>query len=182
MIIGVAGTIGAGKGTVADYLTEHHGFVHLSVREYLREEIERRGMLYNRDSMTVVANDIRAVHGAGYISQELLERAKGSDGNVVIESIRLVGEATYLKENGATIWAVDADVRERYERIVKRGLSETDHISFEKFQADEAREMTNADPSKQNIAAVMAMADHVFKNAGTAADLYAQIDAALAQQ
>lgn len=182
MIIGITGTLGAGKGTAADYLSAHHGFAHLSVRAFLQEEIARRGMSFNRDSMVIVANGLRAAHGPDYITQELLRRAKESGGNVVIESIRSLGEASYLKQEGAQIWAIDADIAERYERIVKRGLNETDHISFEKFKADEEREMGNDDPTKQNIAAVMKMADHVFYNAGTADELHAQIDRALSRQ
>jgi len=178
MIIGVTGTLGAGKGTIVKYLLEKHGFKHFSVRAFLNEEIARRGLPSNRDTMTEVANDLRARHGSGYITEQLVLRALEDGGNAVIESIRSIGEARYLKSHGARLWAVDADTTARYERIVSRA-SETDAISFEKFVADERREFANTDPAKQNISGVMALADVVFRNDDAPEDLFAQIEKAL---
>ena len=66
MIIGITGTLGAGKGTIVGFLKER-GFSHYSVREFLIEEINRRGLEANRDSMILVANDLRANFGGSYI-------------------------------------------------------------------------------------------------------------------
>ena len=41
-IIGITGTIGAGKGTIVDYLVKEKGYVHYSVREFLAEEVDAR--------------------------------------------------------------------------------------------------------------------------------------------
>jgi dephospho-CoA kinase len=43
-IVGITGTIAAGKGTIAKILEEEHGFVSLSVREFLREKLAERGI------------------------------------------------------------------------------------------------------------------------------------------
>ena len=59
-IIGITGTIGAGKGTIVDYLVKEKGYVHYSVREFLAEEVKRRGLEVNRDTLTEVGNDLRA--------------------------------------------------------------------------------------------------------------------------
>ncbi|MBI5004250.1 AAA family ATPase [Candidatus Kaiserbacteria bacterium] len=179
IIIGITGTLGAGKGTVVDDLVKRHGFKHLSVRDFLNEEIARRGLKSDRDTMVAVGNDLRAMHGSGYITEHLVERALADGGNFVIESIRSIGEAEYLKAHGALLWAVDADIKARYQRITSRA-SETDAISFEKFTADETREMSNSDPTKQNISAVMAKADVLFRNDGTTEELFAQVEQALA--
>ena len=38
-IIGITGTIGAGKGTIVDYLVLQKGYEHYSVRSFIKEEI-----------------------------------------------------------------------------------------------------------------------------------------------
>src|SRR3989344_3666535 len=183
MIIGITGTLGAGKGTVAKYLVERHNFMYLSVRNFLAAEVLRKGLIVNRDTITATANDLRAKHGPGWIVEQILDKALGQtkalrQRDVVIESIRSVGEAQMLRSKGATLWAVDADVYMRHKRIVGRA-SETDAVSFEKFVEDEKREWDNADPSKQNLKAVIAMADVGFQNDGTSEELFARVEEAL---
>src|SRR3569623_560327 len=116
MIIGITGTLGAGKGTVVEYL-KTKGFRHFSARNFFIEEINRRGLPVNRDTMTLVADDLRRQHGPGYFTEETLKRIEGEDADYVIESIRSLGEAQYLKSKGAILWAVDADIKKRFERI-----------------------------------------------------------------
>jgi len=178
MIIGITGTLGAGKGTVVEYL-KTKGFKHYSGREFFIEEVARRSLTVNRDTITEIANDLRAKNGPDYVIKTLFSRAAQAGGDVVIESIRALAEGEFVKSHGQ-LWAVDADIKLRYERIVLRA-SETDKISFEKFKADEEREWENTDPSKQNLKAVIAMADAVITNNGTQEELFAQVEAALRQ-
>ena len=176
IIIGITGTLGSGKGTVVEYLVSKYGFQHYSVRNFLTEEIERRGMSVNRDTMTEVANDLREKHGPGFIAEELYKLALSSGKNSVIESIRTVGEIETLKTKGVFyLFAVDAPQKTRYERITSRA-SVTDAISFEKFQEDENREMLSDDPNKQNLSGCIKKADFVFNNNGTIEELQKQID------
>lgn len=178
MIIGITGTNGAGKGTVVDYLVQHKGFKHYSARDFIVEEISRRGIPLERNAMREVGNDLRATHGPGYIIQELYRRALSDGADAVIESIRTLGEISELKKSGVLLWAVDADKRSRYERSVLRGSS-TDHVTFEQFVEQENREMRSNDPGRQNIHAVMQLADAVLTNDGTPEELYAQVEEAL---
>jgi hypothetical protein len=60
------------------------------VRAFLIQEIEKRGMPVNRDSMVIVANDLRATYGASYIAEQLYEQAKIHGDNAIAESIRTV--------------------------------------------------------------------------------------------
>src|SRR5688572_11668127 len=121
IIIGITGTLGAGKGEVVEYLKQKHGFTHYSVRDFLIAEIGRRGLEVNRDSMRVVANELRAEHGSGYIVEEIYKKAAEAGSNAIIESIRTHGEIEVLKNKSKFfLIAVDADPNIRYERIRSR--------------------------------------------------------------
>jgi len=176
LIIGITGTLGAGKGTIVDYLVKEKGFVHFSVRGFITEEILRQGLPVNRDSMVTVANKLRADHSPSYIIDQLYEQALLTGKNCIIESIRTPGEVDSLREKGNfLLFAVDADPMLRYDRIVMRN-SETDRISYKTFISNEKREMQSNDPAKQNIGKCIEQADLIFYNNSSVDDLYKLIE------
>ncbi|MES2620529.1 MAG: AAA family ATPase [Bacteroidota bacterium] len=178
-IIGITGTLGAGKGTIVDYLTQHHGFKHFSVRGYLSKLIKENGGEVNRDSLVNTANELRAKNSPSFIAEELFREAKESGTNCIIESIRTVGEVNALHAKGNfNLFALDADQKLRYERILERA-SETDKVTFEMFVENENREMNSTDPNKQNISACISLADFTFINNGTMDALYRSVDLVL---
>ena len=178
MILGITGSFGAGKGSAAEYLVSEKGFSHFSARTLITKEVERRGLPVNRDTITNTANDMRAIGGPTFLFEQLVAEAKACGGDAVIESVRAIAEAEYLKEHGGVLLAIDADPHVRYDRILKRG-SETDSVSFEEWMAQEAREMHSDDPTKQNVAAVIEMADYVIKNTSTLEGLEKEVDSFL---
>lgn len=180
MIIGLTGSFGAGKGCVADYLVQQKGFAHYSARTFITKEIEKRGLLVSRDSMIEVANDLRKMHGPTYIFEQLVNMAKEHEGNAVVESVRAVAEAKYIKEHGGVVLGVDADPQVRYERIVKRG-SETDHVTFEEWHAQEVRESNPDDPTKQDIFGALRESNCIIMNTTTLEELYKEIDSFIQQ-
>ena len=71
-IIGITGTIGAGKGTVVEYLTKPpHNFVHYSARTLLNKIIAERGLPEGRDSLRMVANELRGARGPAAVIEAL---------------------------------------------------------------------------------------------------------------
>lgn len=176
IIIGITGTLGAGKGTVVDYLTEKKGFAHFSVRGHLAEVIKARGEEVNRDSLTHTANELRASNTPSFIIEELFRKAQQSGQNCIIESIRTPGEIDALRsKEGFVLLAVDADIYTRYQRIQQR-QSETDNVDFETFKQNEAREMHSDDPNKQNLSECIRRADFVISNDGSIGQLEEQTE------
>ncbi len=105
-----------------------------------------------------------------------MNKLKQVQKNTIIESIRALGEVEVLKgKENFHLFAIDADPKIRYERAVLR-WSETDKVSYDEFINNEEREMNNTDPSKQNIAKCMQLADYLFINNWTIEELNTQIE------
>src|SRR3990167_8321617 len=121
MIVGITGTLGAGKGTVAEYLHKKHGFIYLSVRNFFAEEVLKRGLMVSRETIGKVAGEVRAQHGETYPVEQLLARM-GNARKVVVESLRTAPEAALLKSRGGVVWCIDADPKIRYQRTMGRAL------------------------------------------------------------
>lgn len=183
IIIGITGTLGAGKGEIVSFL-KTKGFTHFSAREFLIKELKKRGMEINRDNTTLVANELRKEHLPRYIIEQLYNEAVALGGNAIIESVRTPGEVDFLKSQTIGefyLLAVDADQKIRYERIAGR-KSDLDKVSFDKFVSDEQREMISSDPTKQNISECMRRADVVIRNDGNLLDLAHQVEAFLSSK
>ena len=176
IIIGITGTLGAGKGEVVSIL-KTKGFIHFSVRDFLTKELQKRNTEVNRDTMTLLANELRKTYSSRYIIEQLYNQAVTQKGNAVIESVRTPGEVDFLKSQSKDfcLLSVDAHQKIRYERIVGR-KSDLDRVSFEKFVSDENREMTSIDPTKQNIAECMRRADVSIQNNGDLESLRQQVE------
>lgn len=177
MLIGITGTNGAGKGAVVEYLVAQKGFSRYSGRSVILEAIEERHLPVKRGTMRDVANDLRKEHGPAYIMEKLFDMAK-EDTNAVLESVRTIGEAEFLKAKGAYIIAVDAKKETRYERVLSMSHDETP-LSFQDFALMEDREMSSSEPWDMNVFGVMQLADARVENDGTLEELRMHVDEAL---
>ncbi len=179
MLIAVTGTNGSGKGTVVEYLVKNKGFTHYAARDFLTKEILRRGLTVDRTSMRLVANDLREAHEPAYVVKQLfLQAEKDGCERIVIESVRNIGEAEFLKSKGAFLIAVDADQRLRYERVQER-RSATEQVDFETFVEHEEREMRPVGPHDMDIRGVMALANATIENNGSYEELEKSIEKVL---
>lgn len=176
IIIGITGHIGAGKGTVVEHLTAVKGFKHFSARSFITKEVKKRGLPVDRDTMTLVSNDLRQNHSPSYIIESLYKEAKEQGDDCIIESIRTPGEVDALRSIGHFfLLAVTTDIATRYQRIVLRA-NETDNISFDTFIEQDKRESASTDPNKQNINACISRADFVLNNNGDIETLHEEIE------
>ncbi|HYC83127.1 MAG TPA: AAA family ATPase [Candidatus Paceibacterota bacterium] len=179
LIIGITGTIGAGKGEAVNYLTHHCGFKHYSVRDYLTRELERRGVPIDRPAFFALSNELRNEHGGEHIVKELFAEAEAAGGDAIIESIRARGEVLFLKDlPNFLLLGVDAPASIRYQRILKRG-SATDHVTFEEFLIQERNEMASENPNKQNLQYCLQASHVIVENLGSLPEFYEKIDAAV---
>jgi dCMP deaminase len=163
MIIGLTGKNSAGKGNLVRVF-EEEGFAHFSVREFLKEEIDRRGEVPGdnlRDRLIFMGNLLREENGPSYIAEELYMRAEKDGRNAVIESLRCPGEIGALRDldrEDFYLVGVDAPVEERYKRAVEKGFEE----EFEEFVCQEEKELHSNNPNRQNLSLCLYMADYLF--------------------
>ena len=175
LIIGITGTLGAGKGTIVEYLVKNKNFKHYSVSGYLKEELQKRNLEINRTNLQDVGNELREKFGPDYITQQLFNQASKKKENSIIESIRNPKEAEFIKSHGGIMFAIIADQKTRYERIRER-QSEKDSVTFDEFIKQEMREMQNTDPNAQNLPKCIEMSDYLFNNDGSLENLYEEIE------
>lgn len=179
VIIGITGNLGAGKGTVAQYLATKHNFTYLSVRSFFAEEVLKRGQAASRENITAVARALRTEHEPAYAIKELLKRVGRGGRGVVIESIRTVAEAEFLKSQGATLWCINASLETRYKRFIGRALP-VDAVPLEQFTENDKKDMDASEPAMQDLPAVCQMADATISSEGTKEELFKEIEKALA--
>jgi dephospho-CoA kinase len=181
MILGITGTLGAGKGTVVEYLVKEKGFKRFAVSDtFLGGEAVKRGLEPDRQARHDIANEYRAL-GPTKLMEAVYEMARPAieaGENVVIEPQHTLGEVLFIKSIGGIELGIDADLEIRYARIHTRG-SAKDNISFEEFASFEQLEMSSTDPNKNNLKAASEAADYHLTNNGTQEELFAQVEEAL---
>ena len=172
-IIGIAGTNGAGKDTLAELRHNHSNARHVSLSDILRVEATSRELDHSRENLSAISTEWGRVFGAGALSlmtiRNYWDTRTDEETGLSIVSVRRPAEAEVIQsEGGAVLW-VDADRELRYKRILDRLQKTgriTDAVSFEEFCAQEDREMVpeSDDPFVLNMAGVRDIADLHLEN------------------
>jgi len=173
MIIGIVGSIASGKDTVADYL-KTKGFKAISLSDILRIVMLEQGLEITTANMTTVGNKLREERGHGFLAEEAVKEVESGE-NVVITSIRQVGEVEFLRtQPDFTLVKLDAPIDVRLERLVERGR-EGDIKNMEELKEIEAKQ-ANGSGGGMNMNKCFEMADKEIINDGTFNELHEKID------
>ena len=168
-IIGLAGTNGSGKDTVAHMLAEKHGFLFADATQMLGDELTRRGITHERENKSALSAEWRRDNGMAVIVDKAVELFnRGNYEGLIVGSLRHPGESDRVHKLGGTVLWVDADPRTRYDRITNndRGRVE-DQKTYEQFISEEKREMTPiGDEATLNTGAVKERSDIILINNG----------------
>lgn len=188
-IIGVSGTNGAGKDTVAHFLARHHHYLFVSVSDLLREDLRSRGLDPGRENTRLLSAAWRREFGLSVLVDKAVELYKHTDGDykgLVVASLRNPYEGKRIHELGGRLIWVDANPEIRYKRVQanrREGRGMDDQKTFEQFLAEEHAEMersAGADEATLNTAALQEQADIVIMNNGSdVTTLERQVDTTL---
>jgi len=175
MIIGITGTLGAGKDEAAKFFMKQ-GFCYHSCSDIIRTECKKKGIPLDRDNLIKRGNYLREKYGSDILAKIIIERRIASnEKDTLVVSIRNPGEVEELrKQKDFVMIAIDAPIDIRYTRIKSRQRPE-DHISFEKFKEQEDRERTG-DKNMQQLNKIIEMADFKIMNEGTLVDMQYKLE------
>ena len=173
IILGIAGEIASGKGTVAKYIKEEKsGSVH-RFSTALRDVAKRMHLEESRENLQKISTIFRENFNDDILSEVIYHDAKADEHQIIIiDGVRRMADIAYLKNLvGFRLVYIEASMSKRYARIIGRGENSDDATkTFAEFEKDHARE------AEKQIKDLKNQANFVVNNEGTFSELYAQVD------
>lgn len=173
-IIGISGTHGAGKDTLAALRAEKENALHVTVSDILRAQLREDGIPLERSNLIDLSTRWREESGDhGILATKTIRRYLGEKAlhdynGLSVVSLRHPEEVRRVKEFGGRVLWVDADPKVRYERIRNSDRGRVDdEKTFEEFVEEENRELTppeGVSSSSVNLGAIRPLADEVVVN------------------
>jgi dCMP deaminase len=167
MIIGLTGSLSAGKGSVSDFLKKK-GFVYTSLSNELREFAREHKIELTRKNLQDLGNRLREEKGPGVLANLIIKKINNQMfENVIVDGIRNPAEVYALKQmKNFFLVSVDAPPQIRFKRMVERNR-ESDPTSWEGFiEVDQRDKGIGESSSGQAVGKCMEMAEINFINDG----------------
>jgi dephospho-CoA kinase len=178
-LIGVAGTAGSGKDTVADLLSETFQLQNLSTGDLVRvitRWVYRQPHDFNpaRDELFRVANYVRNdISPETMVKLCILQAQVLQLPGAILSGLRSMGEAEAVRQAGGIIVGIDADPQIRYERMTARRRDTEAQWTLDEFLKQDEHEnhgISDNGPGR-GIRAIIDSADALVTNSGTLEEL-----------
>lgn len=173
IILGFAGEMACGKGTAAKYIEEKYQGKSHRFSTMLRDVLDRLHVGHNRESLQTLSRVLRENFGEDILAKVIAHDASHDQSEaIVIDGVRRLADIKYLKElSEFRLIYIEADIRKRYERIIKREENPDDqNKTFEAFEKENQAE------SELQIRDLRNRADFVIDNNGAMEALHHQVD------
>ena len=173
IILGLAGEIASGKGTVAKYICEENNGSSHRFSTTLRDVAHRMYLEENRENLQKISTIFRENFFDDILSSVIAEDVKNDKNKIIaIDGVRRMADIAYLKKiAGFKLIYIETDMQKRYERIILRGENSDDmKKTFEEFEKDHQRE------AERQVKNLKNKADFMIDNNGSFDELYNQID------
>lgn len=173
LILGVAGEMGSGKGTIAQHIVKEHGGSVHRFSTILRDVLDRLYLEQSRDNLQALSTVLRKNFGEDLLAKSMYHDGQNDKHDIVIvDGVRRMADIAYLKElPHFKLVYVETDLEVRYKRIVKRGENADDaKKTLNEF------EKANQDESESQVRDLKNYANYVTDNNGTFVELYKQVE------
>jgi dephospho-CoA kinase len=178
LIIGLAGKIASGKGTVAAYLQAKYQAEIFGFSTPLRDILKRLYLEASRPNLAGLSSVLRSQFGQDLLSRAITQDLQTAKSDIaVLDGIRRLPDIEQARQlPNFKLVQVITDENHRYERLTKRQQNPDDATkTFEDFLIDDQKE------SDRQIPDVMALADFTINNDGDLNHLQTQVDELLAK-
>ena len=181
IIIGISGTAGSGKDTVADIIAHEFSAHILNTTDYVRAVTRYIFDLPHesspiRDQLYEVATELRKLNQASTVNMGIVQARERGFSVQLITGLRTVGEANAVRVNGGIIIGVDAEPSVRHGRIQKRARDAESERTLEQFIIQDEYENNGVgDGDMRGIRHIIAEADIVIENNSSLEELRTQI-------
>lgn len=174
-VVGITGTIGAGKEVVKEFLEKNFNSATVTLSSLLKDEsLLKQGIKITRTIKQNLGNELRQKYGSHILAKIAIDFMPRNKDLLIIDGIRNPGESEFLKKSfGANykLIVVDAPQQVRFERIRKRAR-DIDPKTFEEFVALDKRDQGEDEPVYgQHVGECVKMADFVVQNDGNLDEL-----------
>lgn len=172
LILALTGEKLGGKDTVAQYLQDKYGALHVRHSHILDEILNILDKQVSRRNEIDLGMGLRRVFGEGVLGTALRKRVlEATQDIIVINGIRFQDEMDNACSLGAHVVYITAPENLRYERFLKRQEKADDaRQTIEQFRQQEQ------EPTEVGIPALGAQAEFRLENTGTLEDLTTKVD------
>jgi dephospho-CoA kinase len=164
IVIGICGTLCAGKGIVSEILGSK-GCDVIKLGAVVRESLNSQGIEATREAQQNEGNRLRSEFGGQVLAEKVLEKYANSPAPLVIDGIRNMAEIEYLEKHSKFfLIGVDAPFEDRFERSNKRNR-DAKLGDYDTFKATDERDQGLNEPETgQRVGDCMQRADFTIVN------------------
>lgn len=173
IIIGLAGEMGSGKGTVAKYIAEKYRGNHYRFSTMLRDILDRLHLEQSRENLPKISMALRSAFGEDIFDKVMVGDINKDDSEIIIvDGIRRLKDVENLRNvAGFSLIYIDANLENCFKRITERHENTDDTgKTLEEFKKE------HTDEPETQIRALKDISNFAVENDGTLEELYVKID------